>query len=183
MVAVRSLGSVRAAIALAVAAAAGCSPGPLSRPTTVRPMNSPVSLNNEAGSGTVEAARRNLQGTWELVSLEWSPSSDGKRVPVEASGTLTYDEFGNLTIDAHTTDPAAPVAAREVTMLAFVGRAAIDPVKGELKLMDLTGNANPDEILLPDHRRKYVIEGDSLTLSSFDAANNINAIATWHRRQ
>ena len=64
-------------------------------------------------------------------------------MPVQATGILVYDEFGNLTIDAHTTDPAAPVAAREATMLSFKGRAVIDVEKRELKLMDLTGNVNP----------------------------------------
>ena len=104
-------------------------------------------------------------------------------MPVAATGTLTYDEFGNLTIDAHTTDAAAPVAAREATVLSFKGRAVLDPAKRELKLMDLTGNVNPDEVLSPERRRRYVFDADTLTLSSFDDGGQVTAVATWRRRQ
>src|SRR5207245_465617 len=107
-----------------------------------------------------------LQGTWDLAALEYSPQGNNTRVPVKASGTLIYDEYGNLTIDAHTTDPAAPVAAREANLLAFKGRAVIDPVRSELKMMDLTGNVDPNEVLAPERRRKYEFRDDMLRLSS-----------------
>jgi len=171
-----------AATIAALVAIAGCSPGPMTRPGTGGPMNKPVALGKDASSGSVEAARRQLEGTWDLVALEWAPSSDAARVPIKATGTLTYDEYGNLRIDAHTTDPAAPVAAREVTMLTFTGRAVIDPVKHELKLMDLTGTANPDEVLSPEQRRRVELEADLLKLSSFDDQGRVTAISTWRRR-
>ena len=44
----------------------------------------------------------------------------------------------------------------------------IDVVNRELKLMDVTGNVNPDEVLAPERRRRYAFEADLLTLSSFD---------------
>jgi hypothetical protein len=177
----RSRAPIGASVA-ALAVAIGCSPGPLTRPAGGAPMNKPVALGKDSSSGSVESARRQLEGTWDLVALEWSPTGDGTRVPVQASGTLTYDEYGNLRIDAHTSDPAAPVAAREVTMLSFTGRAVIDPVKRELKLMDLTGTANPDEVLAPDHRRRVELEADLLKLSSFDDQGHVTAISTWRRR-
>ena len=95
---------------------------------------------------------------------------------------LIYDEYGNLTIDAHTTDPAAPVAAREATLLTFKGRAVLDVPNKELKLMALTGNVDPNEVLAPERRRKYVFEGELLKLSAIDAAGNITSVATWKRR-
>ena len=127
--------------------------------------------------------RRQLEGTWELVALESVPPGGGTRVPLTATGTLTYDGFGNLTIDAHTTDPAAPVAAREANMLSFKGRAVIDAVNSELKLMDLTGNVDPNEVLAPERRRRYAFEADNLRLSSFDERGEITAVSTWHRRR
>ena len=145
-------------------------------------MNNPVPLSSDAGSGAVESARRQLFGTWDLTALEYAPTAGAARVPVKAQGTLVYDEYGNLTIDARTTDPNAPVAAREVSRLSFKGRAVIDTVKQELKLMDLTGNANPDEVLSPERRRKYVVTMDTLTLSSFDDKGTVTAITTWHKR-
>jgi hypothetical protein len=103
-------------------------------------------------------------------------------VPVKATGTLIYDQFGNLTIDARTTDPAAPVAAREVDLLSFRGRAVIDVVNHELKLMDVTGNVDPNEVLSPERRRRFVFEADLLKLSSFDDRGAVTAVATWRRR-
>jgi len=166
-----------------VLGAAGCAPGPISHPTAAPGgMNRPVPLGSDSGSGALESERRQLEGTWDLAKLEVAPTPDAARVPVQASGTLIYDEYGNLTIDAHTTDPAAPPAAREATLLAFKGRAVLDVVKHELKLMDMTGNVNPDEVLSPERRRRYEINAGVMTLSSFDASGRVTAIATWRRR-
>jgi hypothetical protein len=104
-------------------------------------------------------------------------------VPVKATGTLVYDEYGNLTIDAQTNDPAAPVAAREVNVLSFKGRAVVDAVNSELKLMNLTGNVDPNEVLSPEFRRRFAFEADTLRLSSFDAQGRVMAISTWRRRK
>jgi hypothetical protein len=160
----------------------GCTPGPMNAPGKGVSSNKPIPLGSDPSSGSVEAARRQLTGTWDLVSLESVPPSGGARVPVKASGMLVYDEYGNLTIDAHTTDPAAPVAAREATLLTFKGRAVIDVPNSELKLMALTGNVDPNEVLAPDRRRKYAFEGDLLKLSAIDGAGNVTSIATWKRR-
>jgi len=95
---------------------------------------------------------------------------------------MIYDDFGNLTIDARTTDPAAPVAAREVTRLSFKGRAVVDVVNKELKLMDLKGNVDPNEVLSPDQRRKYEFDTfDTLKLSTFDASGTVTAVTNWRR--
>lgn len=145
-------------------------------------MNNPVPLSSDASSGSVETVRRQLFGTWDLTGLELAPQSGAARVPVRAQGTLVYDEYGNLTIDARTTDPNAPVAAREVSRLSFKGRAVIDTVKHELKLMDLTGNVNPDEVLSPERRRRYEVNAETLTLSSFDEQGAVTAVTTWRRR-
>ncbi len=145
-------------------------------------MNKPVAIGSESGSGAIESERRKLEGTWNLVALESMPPGATSRVPVQASGTLVYDDFGNLTIDAHTTDPSAPVAAREVATLSFKGRAVIDVAKHELKLMDMVGNADPDEVLSPERRRRFEFVDDTLKLSSFDADGTVTAIATWRRQ-
>jgi hypothetical protein len=166
---------------------AGCTPGPLAPPRGTGgaggAMNKPILLNGDESSGTVEALRRSLEGTWELTALEYTPEGATARVPVHATGTLKYDEFGNLTIDARTTDAAAPVAAREVPRLSFEGRAVIDPVRHELRLMDLTGNVNPDEVLSLAYRRRFEFKASTLILSSLDQRGEVMAISTWTRRQ
>ena len=144
----------------------------------------PIGLGDvNAGAGSLEAVRRQLQGTWDLVAIEYSPKAGVPRVPVKATGTLVYDDYANLTIDAKTTDPAAPVAAREKPMLSFKGRAAIDPVKKELTLMNVTGNVDPNEVLSPELRRRYVVDLDTLKLSSFDEQGVVTMITTWRRRK
>jgi hypothetical protein len=170
-----------AAWTLAVVTTAACAPGPLTPPRTGRPMNNPVPLGSDAPGGSLETTRQQLMGTWELVELKNAPPKGGAPVAVKATGTLTYDQYGNLTIDARTSDPAAPVAAREVPRVSFKGRAVIDVVNRELKLMDVTGNVNPDEVLAPERRRRYAFEGDLLTLSSFDGRGEVTAVATWRR--
>jgi hypothetical protein len=172
-----------AAMVATVTAVAGCAPGPIGHPTAAPGgMNRPVPLGKDSASGALETERRQLEGTWDLARLELAPTPDAARVPVQASGTLIYDEYGNLTIDAHTSDPAAPVAAREATLLSFKGRAVLDVVKHELKLMDLTGNVNPDEVLSPERRRRYEINQGTMTLSSFDDSGRVTAVTTWRRR-
>src|SRR5258707_6400269 len=100
--------------------AAGCSPGPLGRPgRAAAPMNTPVPTSSEPGSGNVEATRRTLFGTWELVALEAVPPGGGARAEVTASRTLTYDEYGNLTIDAQTTHQHRPRAPPVRSLITF----------------------------------------------------------------
>jgi len=177
-----AISCVSTAAAVIITMIAACTPGPLSAPKQATPMNKPVALNSDPSSGTLESARRQLTGTWDLVALESAPQGDDARVPVKASGTLVYDDYGNLTIDAHTTDAAAPVAAREASILSFKGRAVLDVPHSELKLMELTGNVDPNEVLAPERRRKYAIHDDVLVLSSFNERGQVTAIATWKRR-
>ena len=151
---------------------------------TASPRQRPIGLSDvNTGPGSLEAVRRQLQGTWDLVTLESSPGAGQAIVPVKATGTLVYDEYANLTIDAKTTDPAAPVAARESPQLHFKGRAAIDPVKKELRLMDLSGNVDPNEVLSPERRRVFEIDAETLKLSSVDERGEVTAVSTWRRRR
>jgi hypothetical protein len=162
-------------LAAVIAVSAGC---------TASERQRPIGLGEVyTGAGSLEAVRRQLQGTWELIALEYSPQPGVPRVPVKATGTLVYDEYANLTIDARTTDPAAPVAARESPVISFKGRAAIDPAKKELRLMDLTGNVDPNEVLAPERRRRFEVDTETLKLSSFDEKGELTAISTWRRRR
>ena len=173
-----------ACIAAMLTSLAACTPGPLTPRTAAAPSSGPVvAASSNPSSGTVESTRRALMGTWDLAALEYLPPGAAVRTPVEARGTLIYDEFGNLTIDAQTTDPRAPIAARERNVLFFKGRAVIDVAKQELKLMDVTGNVNPDEVLSPDRRRRYEVDADTLKLSSFDERGQVTAISSWRRRR
>jgi hypothetical protein len=169
-------------LAAAAAVAAGCSPGPMSKPVNATPMNRPVAIGSDPASGELESTRQRFFGVWDLAALQSAPPAGGALATVDAAGTLTYDEFGNLTIIASTKDPDAPVAAREVSTVSFKGRAVIDVQRSELKLMALTGNVDPNEVLAPDRRRKYEFTNDLLKLTSFDARGTVTAVSTWRRR-
>jgi hypothetical protein len=180
------LSVLMATIAAVAVMAIACTPGPLSKPTSPAgsggPMNKPVALGGDTGSGAIENVRQQLMGTWELTGLEMVPPKGGARVPVKATGSMTYDQFGNLEINARTNDPAAPVAAREVDRLSFKGRAVIDVTNKELKLMDLKGNVDPNEVISPDLRRKYEFDTmETLKLSTFDASGTVTAVTSWRR--
>jgi hypothetical protein len=162
--------------------AVGCSQ-PLSRQPNAAPMNRPVALGSSTGSGALEVTRRQLEGTWDLVTLEIVVPGGEALTPLKASGTLTYDDFGNLTIEARTNDPAAPPAALEADHLMFKGRAVIDPAKSELKMMDLTGNADPEEVLSPEKLRRFELGNDTLKLSSIDGLGHVTMVSTWHRQR
>jgi len=152
----------------------GCAKAPRQRPVKMGDVNT--------GAGSLEAVRRQLQGTWELVSLAMVPPGGGGPVPIAAKGTLVYDEYGNLTIDAHTDDPNAPEAARTANVVSFKGRAVIDPDKSELKLMDVKGSVDPNTVISTERRRRFAFEGDLLKLSSLNPDGQVAATATWRRR-
>ena len=170
-----SLAIVLAAAAVGVLAA-GCA-------TPAAPRSRPVKMGDvDTGAGSLESVRRQLQGTWELVSLAVVPGGGGAPVPLAARGTLTYDEYGNLTVDAHTNDPNAPQAAQSANLLSFKGRAVIDAPKSELKLMDVTGSVDPNTVISTERRRRFAFEGDLLQLSSLQPDGQVAATATWKRR-
>ena len=133
------------------------------------------------GPGSLDAVRRQLEGTWDLVTLAVMPALGAALVPVAAQGTLTYDKNGNLSIDAKTSDSYAPVAAQSGGVIAFEGKAVIDPAKSELQLTDKGGNVDPKAKLSPE-RRRYAFEGDLLRLSSIDGAGRVTTTSTWRRR-
>jgi hypothetical protein len=141
----------------------------------------PRSLSDS--TGTIEMVRQQLLGVWDLAALETVAAGSGVRTPIAATGTLVYDQYGNMTMDARTTDPAAPPAALESGLLSFKGRVVIDAVNRELKLMDVSGNVDPNEVISPERRRRYEITMDTLRLSSIDQTGTVTAISSWKRRQ
>jgi hypothetical protein len=134
-----------------------------------------------SGAGTVEAERRRLQGTWELVSLETLDAS-GKATPVDASGRMTFDDYGNV----RTEGQAKQSSEAANTVLSYVGRVVIDPDKKEWRLMDATPDAGASAAPAPvaaDKIRSYEIVDDQLKLSLRDAAGKVTARVTWKRVQ
>ena len=147
------------------------------------PSQQPVKAGDvDTDPGAVEAVQRQLEGTWDLVTLAVMPARGAALAPVAAQGTLTYDKLGNLSIEAHTSDSYAPEAAQAGGVLAFEGKAVIDPAKSELKLTNKSGNVDAKAVVPPERRRRYAFEGSLLRLSAIDSAGRVTTTSTWRRR-
>jgi hypothetical protein len=134
----------------------------------------------DTGAGTTESVRRQLEGTWILSSFTVFDGSGTPRA-VEASGSLTYDAFGNLALIGKIADPAAAGAHAE--SLAFKGRAVVDAAGQRIVLADLQGNVDPSALpanMSPDKVRFYTFEGDSLSLETRDGAR-VLARTVWKK--
>ena len=68
----------------------GCHAAPSQRPMKAGPV--------DTGAGSLTAARQYLQGSWSLESYEIYPPGKPP-IQLKGTGTLVYDEFGNLKID------------------------------------------------------------------------------------
>jgi hypothetical protein len=165
---------VAALAALALPVLAACPAGPRAHPVKGGP--------TDTGHGSVENERRRLKGTWQLEKLEML-SQAGQMFTVQASGTLTYDDFGNLAIKGTITgstdiDPAA---------LNLTGRAVIDPDAHTLRILDVdapTPDARRvDPSIDPKHVRHYEFVGlDELKTTVVNAEGKTTATATWKRQ-
>lgn len=173
----------RVVILLAIAAA-GCAGAPRTAPIKGGPVTS--------GPGTIEAARKYLEGRWSLTSFEVFPAG-GKGVLLKGNGTLSYDAFGNLDMqirveDRNTSEELAragiPIANG---VIATTGRAAIDLtartltyfLEGQSPLVP-KGPAGPLALSRPRH---WVVEGNTLTLTTRHDDGQPASVARWQKLQ
>jgi len=126
------------------------------------------------------SVRKQLEGTWELVSLEVHPSG-GQPTKVSARGMLVYDDFGNLEINGAITD-AAVAKATDMSVLSAKGRAVIDVPNQRIVFQDMQGNLKDAAAVSPDKARRYQFDGDLLTLTTMDAGGKVTAVTTWKKR-
>lgn len=151
---------------------------------TKRPRQRPIEMGPvESGPGTLESVRKQLEGSWNLVSAE-IVSAAGQRALIKASAVLTYDAYGNLTLTGAYEDPAA--TAEQTAALNFKGRAVIDTQKHELHLLDMRQTEGEFAALPPDMAarrvRAYAFKEDVLTLTVRDSTGKITAVNTWRRQ-
>ena len=136
----------------------------------------------DAGPGSLEATRRQLAGTWELVSFEAFTGSD-QPVQVGATGRMTYDEFGNVSVDGAMEQPDTGRS----TLLTLSGRAAIDVEQQRILILDSEGNVPFEEVDFAtasmDRFRYYEFDGDQLIMTVKDDDGQTTARLTWRRNQ
>lgn len=160
------------AAALALPLFTGCTAAPRVRPVKMGDV--------DTGANSVESVRRQLKGTWELVSLDVvSPSGD--KTPAQANGRLTFDEYGNLAMRGTIT--AGP--ALDPSALNLTGRVTIDPDLHALRIGGVeAANADGKRIdpkLDATNVRYYAFEGDRLTTTVKNPGGATTATATWKK--
>jgi len=160
-------------VAVGFAGFVACSAAPRQRPVKMGDV--------ETGSGTLESTRRQLEGTWDLVSFETYPAP-GKKVTQQATAVLTYDAYGNMEINGRLVQPGQAAGAAS-PLLSYKGRVVVDVERRELRVIAQGG----DEKQLPAEAstglvRRYAVNGSDLTLSMIDAKGTTTATATWKKR-
>lgn len=161
-----------AGVACSGAYVAGCAPSPRQRPVKMGPV--------DTGAGSLEAARRELEGTWVLQTLEIA-NTTGTFEPVKASGTLAYDAYSNLEIHGKIDDPRL----QKAIVLDFTGRIVIDAAKRVFYPADVDAGPQVDASKLAaiglDKVRKYEVAGDRLVVTYQDTSGKPTARTTWRR--
>jgi hypothetical protein len=141
----------------------------------------------ETGAGTLAAARKYLEGRWSLVSYEVFPL-DGPPITLKGTGILTFDEFGNLTVDIRPDKPStvllekAGIQTPNGTLLTS-GRAAVDMqartltyvIQGEPPL------GAPSGPLALNRPRHWEVEGNLLTLTIKGDDGRPVSVGRWQK--
>jgi hypothetical protein len=168
----------RVLIVSATVIAAACAPAPRQRPVELGPV--------DTGAGSLTEARKYLEGLWTLESFEVYPPGKGP-VPLKGTGTLVYDDFGNLKMDIRADEASADVlraAGIEIAdgMIRSQGRTVVDlqhkTLTYVIKGQPPAGAAGPLGLSRPRH---WQVEGDVLTLTTKDDAGNPLSVGRWRK--
>ena len=141
----------------------------------------------ETGPGTTAAARRYLEGRWNLISFTLFPSGQPP-IRVRGTGVLTYDSFGNLDVEIRVDEnTAARLEAggirTERGVLSTSGRTVVDMQRRVLTYVldrqpPLGAPSGPFALNRPRH---WHVEGNILTLTTKDDAGMPLSVARWEK--
>jgi hypothetical protein len=155
--------------------------GLLSAVVACHPKGGPVNT----GPQSLTSARNFLEGRWVLESFEVRPP-DKPPIMLKGNGTLVYDNMGNLKMDIRADEASADVLRASGIdirdgIISTSGRTAVDMqnktltyvVKGQAPLI-----RGPLGIERPRH---WVVEGDTLILTTQDDAGQPLSVSRWKR--
>ncbi len=157
----------------------GCAGGPRSKPIPTTEI--------DKGTGTLQGARKFLEGRWALTSFEVFPPN-AEKIAVPGSGVMTYDDFGNLKMEIRTDERTAVRLEgvgifMESGVISSDGRTTIDLVNKTLTYV-LEGQppaGAPVGPLATSRPRYWEVTTDTLTLSTKDDSGRTLSIAKWKR--
>jgi len=170
---------IRSVLALVLVSEVGCMGAPRQRPVKGGDV--------DQGPESITAARKFLEGRWTLESFEVFPPGKPP-IALKGSGTLNYDEFGNLRIEIRADEKAADllraagVELRDGT-ISSDGRTVVDMQNRTLSyvLPGQTVGAPAPGPLAPSRLRYWEVKSDLLILSTKDDAGKILSTGHWKR--
>jgi hypothetical protein len=166
-------------MALMLMTLAACAGAPRQRPVEMGPV--------DTGPQTLTAARKFLEGRWVLESFEMYSKGKGP-IALKGSGTLVYDEFGNMRMEIRADQAssdllrAAGIDIRD-GVISTDGRTAVD-----LQNRTLTYIVKSQDPLIPgplatNRPRHWEVKEDLLTLTTKDDAGNPLSVGRWRKSQ
>ena len=156
----------------------GCAAAPRERPVEMGPV--------DTGPGTLTSARKFLEGRWQLETFEIHRPGQPPLV-LKGAGTLIYDDMSNLRMEVRADEASADVlraAGVDIRdgIISTEGRTAIDLQNRTLTYM-LEGQAPlvKGGPLAMERPRHWVVDAETLTLSTKDDAGRPLSVARWKR--
>jgi hypothetical protein len=142
----------------------------------------------DTGAGTLAAARKYLEGRWELLSFEVHfPGRDA--IQVNGEGTLLFDGFGNLAMEIRTDETTGQALSEagipiEKGRLSVKGRTAVDMAHQTLTFVPQGQPliVPPSGPLAAIHPRHWTVEGDVLTVVTKDNLGNSTSVNRWRKQ-
>jgi hypothetical protein len=161
-------------LALLIAGAAAC---------TYKPRTEPPNT----GQGTVNQARKYLEGTWSLVSFTVY-DANGAPFAMKGSGTLVYDDFSNMTMTLEADGATAALLAKagipmEKNRFSMKGKTIVDMQNKTLKYV-LEGQhiAVTTGPMAVERLRHWDVTGNTLTLTTKDDAGKPLSVGQWQKQ-
>jgi hypothetical protein len=169
--------SLLAAILFPAVTFSGCTASPRQRPILMGPV--------DTGPGTLAEARKYLEGRWTLQSFTVTPTGQPP-IKLTGSGTLIYDQFGNLEMEIRADESSAKLLAGSGIetakgVLSTRGRTAVDLQARTLTYI-LEGQpplGAPSGPLALNRPRHWQVEENVLTLTINGDDGRPAAVGQW----
>ena len=144
----------------------------------------------QEGTGTLQGARKFLEGRWTLVSFQVFPPN-AEPITVPGQGVMTYDDFGNLRMEIRADQAATDLlrgAGIEMRdgVISSDGRAAIDLQNRTLTYFlegQRSGYATGGGPLALSRPRHWEVNQDVLTLTTQDDAGAPLSVSRWKKNK
>ncbi len=150
------------------------------------PRERPILLSDvPSGAGSLVEARKYLEGRWTLQSFEVSPPGRPP-VSVKGSGSLIYDQYGNLDMEVRADEASVPLLSKlgiQMTngVLETKGRVAVDMQSKTMTYIRegqpaLGAASSPIALNRPRH---WQVEGNVLTLTTNGDDGKPISVGRW----